>query len=68
MGKDHLGRPSGSNKSEGTGLSPSKNEKQNSKMASKYMKDENSTADNANERHHNRNIGKTKPTRAGGYK
>ena len=68
MGKDHLGHPSGINKSEGTGNTASRNDEENKKATDSYTKGEDKMADNIRERHPNRNTDKTDPTNAGGYK
>lgn len=68
MGKDHLGYPSGVNKSEGTGNTASREEEKNKKATEKYTEGEDTLAGNIRERHPNRNTDKDKPTGAGGYK
>ena len=68
MGKDHLGYPSGVNKSEGTGNSAARDEDQNKKATEKYTEDEDKVADNIQQRHPNRNTDKADATNAGGYK
>ena len=68
MGKDHLGYPSGVNKSEGTGNSAAKDENKNKEATDKYTKGEDKVAENVRERHPNRNTDKGDATNAGGYK
>lgn len=65
------GKPSGINKSEGTGvpskLSPADQEK-NNPVSDKYTKDEDQVTDDIRELHPNRNTDKGRATNAGGYK
>jgi hypothetical protein len=71
MRKDLKARPSGSNKSEGTGLSTdmqNQDLKKDEEMTEKYIKSEDKLADNVHEEHPNRNTSKEDPTNAGGYK
>ena len=71
MGKDHKGRPSGTNKSEGTGV-PSKLQpedlKKDEEITDKFMEKEDKVADNVHVLHPNRNTDKPDATNAGGYK
>ena len=71
MGRDHLGKPSGANKSEGTGLRkdmPPEKLHEDEKATEKYTNGEDELADNIKMRHPNRNTEKENPTNAGGYK
>jgi hypothetical protein len=68
MGKDHLGYPSGVNKSEGTGNSAAGDDNKNKEATDKYTKSEDEVAENIPERHPNRNRDKNDATNAGGYK
>jgi hypothetical protein len=68
MGKDHLGYPSGVNKSEGTGNTAPRNDEENEKATDEYTGGEDKVADNIKERHPNRNTDKPDATNAGGYK
>jgi hypothetical protein len=71
MGRDHRGRPSGTNKSEGTGLRPNmppEELKKDQEITDKYMEGEDKVADNVPVRHPNRNTDKPDATNAGGYK
>lgn len=71
MGKENKGRPGGSNKSEGTGLSTdmqNQDLKENKEMTDKYIASEDELADNVHEMNPNRNTDKENATNAGGYK
>jgi len=71
MGRDHLGKPSGVDKSEGTGLRPDmppEKLKEDEAATNKYTKGEDELADNLKVRHPNRNTDKDDATNAGGYK
>jgi hypothetical protein len=71
MGRDHRGQPSGTNKSEGTGLRPDmppEKLKEDEKATEKYTKSEDKLADNLKVQHPNRNTDKGDATNAGGYK
>ena len=67
----HHGKPSGANKSEGTGLRPDmppEKLKEDLEMTDKYTEDGEKIADNIHVRHPNRNTDKSDATNAGGYK
>jgi|SRR6185312_6528767 len=71
MRKDLKGQPSGSNKSEGTGLSTdmqNQDLKKDEEMTEKYIAKPDKVADDVHVRHHNRNTSKENSTNAGGYK
>ena len=68
MGKDHLGYPSGVNKSEGTGNSAAKDDDKNKEATRKYTEGEDKLSVDAPQRHPNRNTDKGDATNAGGYK
>jgi len=71
MGKDHRGQPSGTNKSEGTGLSTDLQNQdldKNEEMTDKYLSGEDELNENVREKNPNRNTDKDKPTNAHGYK
>jgi hypothetical protein len=75
MGKDHRGRPSGTNKEEGLGvrsseISPEKL-KEDERVTEKYTKEDeekDKLADSVKVRHPNRNTDKDDSTNAGGYR
>lgn len=70
MPKDHRGQPSGSNKSEGTGVpSNTDNEdlRQDDEITEKYTEDDSSVAENIRQNHPNRNVSKDEATNNGGY-
>ena len=72
MGKDHKGQPSGTNKSEGTGLRPELPEEkleQDQEITRKYVDEEkDELKDNVRELNPNRNPDKEDATNAGGYR
>jgi hypothetical protein len=71
MAKDHVGKPSGIDKNEGSGLRPDMpREKmdQDAAMTEKYLKNEDELQDDVKLRHPNRNVDKDDATNAGGYK
>jgi len=71
MGKEHKGQPSGTNKSEGTGLSAdieNQDLQKDKEMTEKYIAGEDEIADNVHVMHPNRNTDKDDATNAGGYK
>ena len=68
--KDNKGEPSGTNKSEGTGLSSTmqnQNLKQDEKMTEKYIDGEDKLADNVHKMHPNRNTDKDEPIDGSGF-
>ena len=70
MGKDHRGQPSGTNKSEGTGLSADMQNQdlnKNKEITDKYLSGEDELNENK-EKNPNRNTDKENPTNAHGYK
>ena len=71
MGKDHRGQPSGTNKSEGTGLSTDMQNQdlnKNKEITDKYLSGEDELNENVKEKNPNRNTDKENPTNAHGYK
>lgn len=70
MGKENKGQPSGTNKSEGTGLVPELKDQDLEKtreLTDKYIDHVDKLADNVRKEHPNRNTDKEDPTNAGGY-
>ena len=68
--KEHKGEPSGTNKSEGTGLSSTmqnQNVKEDEKISNKYMKGTDEVADNVHKMHPNRNTDKDEPIDGSGF-
>ncbi|HZI68877.1 MAG: hypothetical protein ACTHNG_00355 [Ginsengibacter sp.] len=69
--KEHKGRPGGTNKSEGTGLSSTmqnQDVKEDQKITEKYMKGTDEVADNVvHKKHPNRNTDKDEPIDGSGF-
>ena len=68
--KEHKGRPGGSNKSEGTGLSSTmqnQDVKKDEKITREYMKATDEVADNVHKMHPNRNTDKDEPIDGSGF-
>lgn len=71
MGKDHRGQPSGTNKSEGTGLNADMQHQdldKNKEMTDKYLSGEDELDESVREKNPNRNTDKENPTNVHGYK
>jgi len=71
MGKENKGQPSGTNKSEGTGLTAdiqNQDLEKDKEMTEKYIKAEDELADGVRKADPNRNVDKGDATNAGGYK
>lgn len=71
MGKENLGQPSGTNKSDkGTGVPSNitpENIEQNREMTEKYITEDNEISDSIRTNNPNRNTDKEDATNAGGY-
>ncbi len=68
--KEHKGQPSGTNKSEGTGLSSTmqnQDVKEDEKITEKYIDGEDKLADNVHKMHSNRNTDKDEPIDGSGF-
>ena len=68
--KEHKGRPGGTNKSEGTGLSSTmqnQDVKEDEKITKEYMKGTDEVADNIHKMHPNRNTDKDEPIDGSGF-
>lgn len=71
MGKDHSGQPSGTNKSEGTGIPAGKyteDMQRDAELTDKYTDGEDGIAESVRQNNPNRNVDKDDATNAGGYK
>lgn len=71
MGKDHRGQPSGTNKTEGTGVPTDKyteNLQRDQELTEKYTDGENEVAGHIRQNNPNRNVDKEDATNAGGYR
>ncbi len=71
MANDNKGKPSGINKSEGTGIPhklKDKNLEKDKKLTENYTDGDTSISDNVQTNNPNRNVDKSDATNAGGYK
>jgi len=72
MGKDHRGQPSGTNRTEGTGVPEggkfTEDLKRDQELTDKYTDGGDGLAENVREINPNRNTDKTDATNAGGYR
>jgi len=71
MGKDHRGQPSGTNKSEDTGIPAGKfteDEKRDQELTDKYTDSESAIAESVRQNNPNRNVDKDDATTGGGYR
>lgn len=72
MGKDHLGQPTGTNKSEGTGVPAGgqnmDNQQRDQELTDRYTDGDNNVAEGVRTANPNRNVDKGDATNAGGYK
>jgi hypothetical protein len=71
MGKDHLGQPSGTNKSEGTGVPAGgqnlDNLQRDQELTDQYTDDDRNIAQGVRSANPNRNVDKDDATNKGGY-
>lgn len=72
MGKDHLGQPTGTNKSEGTGVPAGGQNmddlQRDQELTERYTDGDNNVAEGVRTANPNRNVDKGDATNAGGYK
>ena len=72
MGRDHSGQPSGTNKSEGTGVPAGGQNvddlQRDQELTDRYTDGDNNVAEGVRTANPNRNVDKTDATNAGGYK